>query len=182
MGGVITELKKLSVVVLRTPSALPVLLLNVRTLPLMTTRNCVGPAAPIESGGNPLVSARVAAVKLSPTVGESGEIGEPGGDGFPANGRFGNPLAGGAESGSDRGDCLARSLGLKTFSCVTAASRSSRAMSWPVLSQMPLSPVHGIPRAFCSISACGAAGEPRIRLQPCVRKPIQKRGDFIHPA
>ena len=90
MGGVITELKKLSVVVLRTPSALPVLLLNVRTLPLMTTRNCVGPTAPMESGGKPLVSARVAAVKLSPTVCESGEIGEPGVDDARADIWFGH--------------------------------------------------------------------------------------------
>src|SRR5437867_10499096 len=102
MGGVITELKKLSVVVLRTPSAAPVLLSNVRTRPLMTTRNCVGPTAPIGSGGKPLASASVAAVKLNPTVCESGEIGEAGGAGFPANGPLGSPRAGGVKSGSGR--------------------------------------------------------------------------------
>src|SRR6266568_2413937 len=106
MGGVITELKKLSVPVSRTPSAPPVPLLNVRTRPLITTRNCVGPTAPIESGGKPLASARVAAVKLNPTVCESGEIGEAGGAGFPANGPLGNQRAGSAESGSDRMGCL----------------------------------------------------------------------------
>src|SRR6266567_8288240 len=106
MGGVITELKKLSVVVLSTPSAAPVLLLKVRTLPLMTTRNCVGPAAPIESGGKPLASARVAAVKLKPTVCESGEMGETGGAGFPASGPLGRWRAGGVKSGSCRRVCL----------------------------------------------------------------------------
>src|SRR6266568_3211906 len=117
MGGVITELKKLSVPALRTPSAPPVLLLNVRMRPLITTRNCVGPTAPIESGGKPLASARVAAVKLKPTVGESG------GAGFPANGRLGSRRAGGVESGSGRRACLAaRSLGLRTLACVTGAS------------------------------------------------------------
>src|SRR5713226_9533009 len=123
MGGVITELKKLSVPVLRTPSAPPVFLLNVRTLPLMTTRNCVGPTAPIESGGKPLASARVAAVKLNPTVCESGEIGEAGGAGFPADGPLGSQRAGGMESWSGRGVCLAaRTLGLRTLACVTGAS------------------------------------------------------------
>src|SRR5438552_5752233 len=98
MGGVITELKKLSVPVLRTPSAAPVLLLNVRTLPLITTRNCVGPTAPIASGGKPLASARVAAVKLNPTACESGKIGESGGAASPANGPLGSRRAGGVES------------------------------------------------------------------------------------
>src|SRR5439155_24564768 len=120
MGGVITELKKLSVPVLRTPSALPVLLLNVRTRPLITTRNCVGPTAPIESGGKPLASSRVAAVKLKPTVCASGEMGEAGGAGFPANGPFRGQRGDGAESGSGRSVCLAvRSLGWTTLACVT---------------------------------------------------------------
>src|SRR5438552_9093550 len=161
MGGVITELKKLSVVVLRTPSAPPVLLLNVRTLPLMTTRNWVGPTAPIESGGNPLASASVAAVKLNPTVCESGEIGEPGGAGFPANGPFGGQPADGAEPGSGIRDGLAaRSLGLENRPCVAAGTAFSGAMSWAVLSRTAKSPVHGMPTASCSITAGAATGEP----------------------
>src|SRR5439155_20697757 len=183
MGGVITELKKLSVVVLSTPSAAPVLLLKVRTLPLMTTRNCVGPTAPIESGGKPLASARVAAVKLKPTVCDSSEMGEAGGAGFPANGPLGSRRAGGVESWSGRGVCLAaRSLGLRTLACVTGASCFSRAMSWAVLARTPISPVHGVPTASGSITAWAAAGEPRIRLQPCANRPIHRRGDFIHQA
>src|SRR3989441_3685099 len=176
MGGLIPELKKLSVVELRPPSASPVFLLNVRPLPLMTTRNCVGPAAPIESGGKPLASARVAAVKLNPTVCESGEIGEPGVTGFPANGPLGSQRAGGVESTSDGKDCLAaRSLGLKTLSCVSAASRFSRAMSWAVLSRIPISPVHSVPTVAGSITAGALAGEAKIRLQPRANKPIHRR-------
>src|SRR5512143_2330806 len=46
-----TVAKKLSVVAFRKPSATPVALLYDRIRPLTTAMNCVGPAAPIESGG-----------------------------------------------------------------------------------------------------------------------------------
>src|SRR5439155_630983 len=62
--GVITEAKKLSIVVSRTPSATPLALLNVRSRPLTATTNWLGPTAPIESGGKAPVSASVAPVKL----------------------------------------------------------------------------------------------------------------------
>src|SRR5690349_11933119 len=67
-GGVITEAKKLSIVVLSTPSAAPVVLSKERRRPLMATMNCVGPTAPIVSGGYAPVSARVAPVKLMAVV------------------------------------------------------------------------------------------------------------------
>src|SRR5438874_1755856 len=62
--GVITEAKKLSIVVSRTPSATPLALLNVRSRPLTATTNWLGPTAPIESGGKAPVSASVAPVQL----------------------------------------------------------------------------------------------------------------------
>src|SRR5439155_23982079 len=62
--GVITEAKKLSIVVSRTPSATPVALLKVLIRPLTATTNWLGPTAPIESGGKAPVSASVAPVKL----------------------------------------------------------------------------------------------------------------------
>src|SRR5436309_9153294 len=100
MGGVITELKKLSVVVLSTPSAAPVLLLRVRTRPLMTTRNWFGPTAPIESGGNPLESARVAAVKLIPSVcALAGGGGGPGRSGLSGTGSGKGHRAASGDSG-----------------------------------------------------------------------------------
>jgi len=125
----------------------------------------------------------VAAVKLKPTVCESGEMGEAGGAGFPASGPLGRWRAGGAESRSCRSVCLAaRSLGVGTLACVTGASCLSRAMSWAVLSRTPISPVHGVPTTSGSITAGAVAGEPRIRLQPCANRPIHRRGDFIHQA
>src|SRR3954451_18704466 len=66
--GVITDAKKTSGSALITPSVAPVVLLKVRRRPLTKTTNCVGPTAPIESGGNAPVSASVAPVKLVPTV------------------------------------------------------------------------------------------------------------------
>src|SRR5439155_22787189 len=180
MGGVITELKKLSVVVLSTPSAAPVLLLKVRTLPLMTTRNCVGPTAPIESGGKPLASARVAAVKLKPTVCESGEIGEAGGAGCPADGPLGSQRAGHAESGTGSNVCFgARGLGLRTSAFLASASWLSRAISQAVLSRTPISPAHGVPITSGSFTAGTVSGEPRIRLQPSANQPIHRGEDFI---
>src|ERR1051325_3484406 len=67
IGGVITDWKKISVSTLSTPSAMPVLLSKLRIRLLMATMNCVGPAAPMVSGGKAL-SARVAAVSLTPVV------------------------------------------------------------------------------------------------------------------
>src|SRR5437660_7913971 len=52
-----------------TPSRAPFVLLNVLSRPLTKTKNCVGPTAPIESGGKALVSlGPVSASKLVPTV------------------------------------------------------------------------------------------------------------------
>src|ERR1041384_6881589 len=62
--GVMTDAKNPSVSALITPSATPVVLLNVRMRPVTWTTNCVGPAAPIVSGGNAPVSVSVAPVKL----------------------------------------------------------------------------------------------------------------------
>src|SRR5512137_1448522 len=62
---VITELKNESVVVLMALSATPVALLNERSRPLRAMMNCVGPTAPIVSGGQPEQSKYVAAVKFS---------------------------------------------------------------------------------------------------------------------
>src|SRR2546421_172124 len=59
-----TDAKNTSVSALITPSATPVVLLKVRTRPLTWTTNCVGPAAPIVSGGNAPVSLSVAPVKF----------------------------------------------------------------------------------------------------------------------
>ena len=58
-----TELKKESMSASNCPTA-PVLLLKTRIRPLTASKYCVGPAAPIASGGNALVSAKVAAVKV----------------------------------------------------------------------------------------------------------------------
>ena len=63
-----TESKNVSVATLRTPSAAPDDLRNVRMRPFRATRNCVGPAAPIVSGGKAFVSAEVAPRKLTPSV------------------------------------------------------------------------------------------------------------------
>src|SRR5690349_17895927 len=68
VGGVITEAKNGSVSVLRTPSATPVTLLKDRIRPFTATMNWLGPAAPMESGGNERVSARVAPRKLMSVV------------------------------------------------------------------------------------------------------------------
>src|SRR5262245_56486914 len=62
--GVITELKNESVSVSMPPSAVPVVLLNERTRPLRAMMNCVGPTAPMVSGGQPEQSLKFAAVKL----------------------------------------------------------------------------------------------------------------------
>src|SRR5947207_7735256 len=48
---VITDEKKMSGSALITPSAAPVVLLNVRSLPLTKIKNADGPPPPIESGG-----------------------------------------------------------------------------------------------------------------------------------
>src|SRR5437867_10821185 len=74
--GVITEAKKLSVVVLRTPSARPVALLKVLIRPFTATTNCVGPIAPVESGGNAPVSASVAPVKFVDGVCAAARLGD----------------------------------------------------------------------------------------------------------
>src|SRR5437773_10544126 len=63
-NGDMIDAKKTSVSALTTPSATPVALLKVRTRPLTWTTNCVGPAAPIVSGGKAPVSASVAPVKF----------------------------------------------------------------------------------------------------------------------
>src|SRR4051812_10861598 len=63
-----TESKKVSVAASRTPSAAPDDLRKVRMRPFRATRICVGPAAPIVSGGKAFVSAEVAARKLTPRV------------------------------------------------------------------------------------------------------------------
>src|SRR5205085_4906379 len=55
-GGVTTEAKNTSESALITPSATPVVLLNVRSLPFRKTTNWVGPTVPIVSGGNAPVS------------------------------------------------------------------------------------------------------------------------------
>src|ERR1041385_2912667 len=65
---VITDAKNASVPTLMPPSARPVALLNERTRPLSATMNCLGPNAPIVSGGQPEQSAKPAAVKFEFTV------------------------------------------------------------------------------------------------------------------
>ena len=50
------ELKKTSGSTLTTPSATPVVLLKVLSRPLTNRKNCVGPTAPMVSGGNAPVS------------------------------------------------------------------------------------------------------------------------------
>ena len=87
-GGVITELKNVSMDAFNTPSGRPVFLSSVRRRPFTATMNCAGPIAPIESGGKALVSASVAPVKASgvPLVpngpgwlvrGDAGEAADP---------------------------------------------------------------------------------------------------------
>src|SRR5206468_9722870 len=69
-----TEAKKLSVVVLRDPITPD--LLNTRILPLATAITCVGPTAPIESGGMYPESLSCMARKFAPIVcGLSAEAG-----------------------------------------------------------------------------------------------------------
>src|SRR5947209_4936720 len=66
---VITDEKKMSGSALITPSAAPVVLLNVRSLPLTKIKNCDGPTAPIESGGKaPVCVGPVTPSKVTPTV------------------------------------------------------------------------------------------------------------------
>src|SRR5438309_9538798 len=61
-----TDAKNTSLSALMTPSAVPALV-NVLNRPLIVTKNCVGPAAPIVSGGNvPGASARVGPRNLVP--------------------------------------------------------------------------------------------------------------------
>ena len=67
----ITAAKKVSISVFNTPSATPVLLLKVTSLPFTATINCVGPTDPILSEGNDnvgFVPDNVAAVKDNGTV------------------------------------------------------------------------------------------------------------------
>src|SRR5882762_2643440 len=64
-----TEAKKTSGSALTTASAVPVVLLKVLRRPLTKRKNCVGPAAPIVSGGNAPVSVGpVTVLKLVLTV------------------------------------------------------------------------------------------------------------------
>src|SRR5881409_247189 len=65
--SLLTEPKNTSGSTLSAPSASPVVLLKLRNRPFTVTRYCVGPTAPIVSGGtNPGVSEIVAPVKLVP--------------------------------------------------------------------------------------------------------------------
>src|SRR5512141_769109 len=64
-----TLVKNTSGFTLSTPSATPVVLLNVTRRPFTNTTNCVGPTAPMQSGGKDSVGfmpLSVAAVKLVP--------------------------------------------------------------------------------------------------------------------
>ena len=66
---VITDEKKMSGSALITPSAAPVVLLNVRSLPLTKIKNCDGPTAPIESGGKaPVCVGPVTPSNVNPRV------------------------------------------------------------------------------------------------------------------
>ena len=69
--GVMTDWKKTSGSALTTPSATPVALLKVRSRPFIKIKNCDGPTAPIESGGNAPVSVGpVTPSNFNPTVWE----------------------------------------------------------------------------------------------------------------
>src|SRR5215208_2648942 len=59
-----TDAKKTSGSASTAPSAVPLLLLKLRKRLFTVTMNCVGPTAPILSGGTAAPSARVAPVKL----------------------------------------------------------------------------------------------------------------------
>src|ERR1051326_2620532 len=87
-----TDAKKTSESRLSAPSVVPLVLLNDRNRPLTATIYCVGPTAPMLSGGNAPVSFNVAPVKLvlvvcgvnGPlTVGVGSPIRDPG-EGSPA--------------------------------------------------------------------------------------------------
>src|ERR1700738_1096619 len=69
--GVMTDWKKTSGSALTTPSATPVALPKVRSRPFIKIKNCDGPTAPIESGGNAPVSVGpVTPSNFNPTVWE----------------------------------------------------------------------------------------------------------------
>src|SRR5262249_15469602 len=68
-GALSTDAKKMSGSAFTTPSTAPVVLLKVLSLPLRKTKNCVGPTAPIVSGGkDPVSVGPVAPSNATPSV------------------------------------------------------------------------------------------------------------------
>ncbi len=150
--SLLTELKNTSGSTLSAPSASPVVFLKLRKRPFTVTMNCVGPTAPIVSGGtNPGVSEIVAPVKLVPTVcGVDGPVvaarGPPGSCDTSGEAGF---------SGSDR----RKSASVSGFWCTggrpdRSAIRCNRMR--PATDSVLLgAPVIGVP---CCQETCAAAG------------------------
>src|SRR5438132_5439943 len=142
-GGVITELKNKSVSVSRTPSATPVDLLKVRIRPLTATMNCVGPTAPMVSGGKAAVSVRTAPVKVVPIV--------CGARGAGFWGSLANAVAAAGDCASlvDRGfwgrSCRLRTCRGEIRGVRRGGVTACRAMICSTVSWIPLFPTTGTP-------------------------------------
>jgi len=146
--GVRTELKNESVPTLMALSATPVALLNERTRPLRAIMNCVGPTAPIVSGGQPEQSLNVAAVKF--TVGLT--VCCPYGVTAAGAGERRGLLV---EATALAGGSTCRGVTRRTLAC--GPRWRSRAMICPVVSCTPVAPVCGIPTTLASADACWAS-------------------------
>ena len=173
--SLLTELKNTSGSTLSAPSASPVVFLKLRKRPFTVTMYCVGPTAPIVSGGtNPAVSEIVAPVKLVPTV--CGVDGPVVADRGPAGScdTSGEP----GFSGSDR----RKSASVSGFWCTggrpdRSAIRCNRMR--PATDSVLLgAPVVGVPCCQEICAAAGAAGgadrmpTSEMRTSPTSRQTI----------
>lgn len=146
-------MKKLSVVVSSAPSTAPVLLLNVRIRPLTPTRNWVGPAAPIESGGMSPESLKVAPRKFVVTLW--------GARGCSIRSVVAAELLTLAADDDDLGVGRRRTGG--AWRGPAAAPRL--AMIWPTVSLVPMGPFQGVPFVVpeAGMAAAASPGDPEIR-------------------
>src|SRR5947207_5561792 len=170
--GVITEAKKLSIMVSRTPSATPLALLNVRSRPLIATTNCLGPTAPIESGGKAPVSASVAPVKLVDGVWATAGAGAV------------RAAASPVRSSSEAAGCCGRPRiagtrpGLTVRPIAGRRPAASRAIMAAVVSVTPARPVHGADSGVAYAGPAATAASQRATAHTPRTLPLTAGG---HP-
>src|SRR5438477_810259 len=173
--GVITEAKKLSVVVSRTPSATPLALVNVRSRPLTATTNWLGPTAPIESGGKAPVSASVAPVKVVEGVWATAGAGAV------------RAAASPVRSSSEAAGCCGRPRiagtrpGLIVRPLAGRRPAASRAMMAAVVSVTPARPVHGPDSGVAYAGPAARAASQRARAHTPRTLPLPPEG-ILHRA